>query len=98
MDRDKAVKALAQAIAILVDAKRGDPQSLLDRLNLAEKRMDKAIAEVDTVEELVDAAGEFILDLIIDEGMKYIKKQGPLGIVDAVTSGVRSVKDYFGDD
>jgi len=99
MDKLEASKVLAQAIAILVDAKKGDPQSLLDRLDAAGSRMDKAIAKVDTIEELVEAVGEGILDLIIDEGTKFIKKQGPLGLIDAVVGGVADVKDFLeGDD
>jgi len=95
MNKKEASEVLAQAIAILVDAKRRDPQALLARLSSAEKRMDQAIAKVDTLEELIEAVGEGILDIIISEGLRFIKKQGPLGLIDAVAGGAKDVEDFL---
>lgn len=96
MSEQEAAKVLAKAIAVLVDANKGSPQALLDRLNDATDRMDKAIAKVDTIEELLEALGDEVLDLVVETGTKYIKKVGPLGLAEAALDGVASVANYLG--
>ena len=98
MNEQEATEVLARAIAILVDARKGSPQTLLSRLKAAKGRMDKAVAKVDTIEELLEEVGDRALDLIIETGTKYIKKVGPLGLVDAVQGGVEDVKKFLGGD
>lgn len=93
--REEAVIALAHAVAALSEVDEGSPHELLERLDGASKRMNEAIAEVDTLEELFESLGERVLDLVIEAGTQYIKKMGPLGLAEAALKGAGSVADFL---
>ena len=92
--RDEAVLALAQAVAALTEVERG-PHDLLSRLEAAGQRMNEAIAEVDTIEELFESLGDQLIDLVIQAGTQYIKNAGPLGLAEAALKGVGDVADFI---
>lgn len=87
--------ALARAVSVLVDSRKGSPHELLERLDGAGSRMNEAISEVDTIEELVSSLGEGLVDLIIEAGTQYVKKVGPLGLAEAALKGAGQVADFL---
>lgn len=97
---DERVLILAKAIAELMDVDKGgpglrDPQQMVDSLKEANQRLNKAVAEVDTFEEMLEYAGDYLLDMVIQAATQYVKKAGPLGLAEAALKGVGQVADFL---
>lgn len=97
--QNEATQALAKAISLMVEACRDSyksmPAELLSRLVDADERMDKAIAKVDTLEELFSELGDSLFSLVFEAGRQYVKKVGPAGLIEAALKSPQAVADFI---
>lgn len=95
--RDEAIEALAEAVARLSDAEFSNRNvtDLLQRLYIAERRMDEAIAKADTFEELFDNIGEGLVNLILEAATRFIRGEGPAGLAEAALKGIDKLTDFL---